>query len=103
VKLQEAVLPKASVTIKVFVVVPFGKALPLGSPKVCASVAPLPLYETLYVTILVHPELFTVPVIFPGQVTVGFTLLVTETICVQVVVFPEASVTVHVTVVLPNG
>ena len=36
-KLQVAVLPFASVTIKVFVVVPTLKVLPLGKPAVCST------------------------------------------------------------------
>ena len=40
VKEQVAVLPEASVTKKVFVVVPTGKTLPEGSPAVWVVVAP---------------------------------------------------------------
>ena len=41
VKLQSAVLPLASVTSKVFVVVPTGNnPVPLGRPAVCAIVSP---------------------------------------------------------------
>ena len=39
-KLQVAVLPAASVTLKVLIVTPTGKAEPLGSPAVCTVVAP---------------------------------------------------------------
>ena len=42
-------------------------------------------------------------VIFAGAVIVGFTLSTTLTTCVAVAVFPAPSVTVHVTVVFPNG
>jgi hypothetical protein len=38
-----------------------------------------------------------------GAVIVGFSLSETVTVCVAVDVFPEPSVTVHVTVVDPNG
>ena len=38
-----------------------------------------------------------------GQLIVGFTLSVTITDCSQVLVLPEASVTVQVTIVVPNG
>jgi hypothetical protein len=38
VKLQVAVLPLASVTIKLFVVVPIGKIDPLAKPDVCVVV-----------------------------------------------------------------
>jgi len=37
---QEAVFPLASVTVKVFTVVPFGKAAPLGRPAVCTVFCP---------------------------------------------------------------
>ena len=43
VKLQELVLPAASVARKVFVVVPAGKVEPLASPAVWVVVAPLQL------------------------------------------------------------
>ncbi len=46
---------------------------------------------------------FVVPVVSPGAVIVGGILSVTTTICVSVAVNPASSVTVHVTVVLPNG
>ena len=38
-----------------------------------------------------------------GAVIVGLTLSITVTNCVAVVLFPEPSVTVHVTVVVPIG
>ena len=40
VKLHVEVLPLASVTTKVFVVVPTGNTLPLARPAVCATVWP---------------------------------------------------------------
>ncbi len=39
----------------------------------------------------------------PGQVIVGLTVSLTVTVWVDVVVFPLPSVTVQITVVLPNG
>ena len=42
---QVAVLPNASVTRKVFVVVPIGKVAPLAKPAVCVVVAPGQLSE----------------------------------------------------------
>ena len=39
---------------------------------------------------------------FPGQVTVGFSVSLTVTVKVQVAVFSEASVTVSKTVVTPT-
>jgi hypothetical protein len=38
VKLQVAVLPLASVTVKLFVVVPIGNTDPLANPDVCVVV-----------------------------------------------------------------
>ena len=46
---------------------------------------------------------FALTVIAAGAVIVGFIVSVTVTVCVAVAVFPEASVTVHVTVVVPTG
>ena len=40
VKLQVAVIPAASVTTNVLVVIPTGNVAPLGRPAVCAVVAP---------------------------------------------------------------
>ena len=40
VKLQVLVIPPASVTLKVFVVVPTGKVAPLAKPPVCVVVEP---------------------------------------------------------------
>jgi hypothetical protein len=44
-----------------------------------------------------------IPVGGVGQFKTGRTLSTTVTVCVQVLVFPELSVTVHVTVVTPTG
>ena len=56
VKLHLAVLPLVSVTVKQLVVIPFGKAEPLGKPLVCVTVWPGQLSElpTLYVTTAEH-------------------------------------------------
>ena len=47
--------------------------------------------------------LFVVAFTVEGQVIVGATLSVTDTVCVQVAVLFEPSVTVQVTVVFPKG
>ena len=47
--------------------------------------------------------LFVVAVTFDGHVIIGATLSVTVTVCEQVAVWPEPSVTVQITVVTPNG
>ena len=46
---------------------------------------------------------FAFTVTFAGAVIVGFVLSFTVTVWVAVAVFPDPSVTVHVTVVVPNG
>ena len=43
VKEQLAVFPEASVTLNVFVVVPFGKVAPEANPAVCTVVEPVQL------------------------------------------------------------
>jgi len=43
VKLQLFVLPAASVTLNVFVVVPTGNVVPLANPAVCVVAAPVQL------------------------------------------------------------
>jgi hypothetical protein len=48
-------------------------------------------------------DAFALTVTFNGAVIVGFVLSFTVTVCVAVAVLPEPSVTVHVTVVTPNG
>jgi len=40
VKLQLLLLPEPSTTSKIFVVIPTGNTLPLGSPDVCVVTAP---------------------------------------------------------------
>ena len=52
--------------------------------------------------VAVHPELVTAFTV-AGQVMVGATLSVTDTVCVQVAVLFAPSVTVQVTVVFPKG
>jgi len=52
--------------------------------------------------VAVQPELVTAFTV-AGQVMVGATLSVTDTVCVQVAVLPAPSVTVQVTVVFPKG
>ena len=47
--------------------------------------------------------LVIVCVMFAGQLTAGFWLSVTVTVCVQVFVLPLTSVTVHTTLVVPTG
>jgi hypothetical protein len=103
--LQVAVLPAASVTTNVFVVVPTGNAEPLAKPAVCAMLEPgqLSLNGTLYVTTAVHKPASLFTVILLGHVKVGFSLSFTVTVKLQVAVLPAASVTTNVFVVVPLG
>ena len=52
--------------------------------------------------VAVHPVLVTVNTV-GGQAIVGLTLSVTTTSWLHVAVLPASSVTVHTTVVFPNG
>jgi len=97
-----AVLPDPSVTVQVTVVLPNGNAdgalLVTDATKQLSAVVGVP-NET---PVAVQPVL-VVAEIAVGAVMVGFTLSLTVTTCVAVAVLPDPSVTVQVTVVLPNG
>jgi hypothetical protein len=54
-------------------------------------------------TLNAEHEAFAFTVTFDGAVIVGFVLSFTVTVCVAVAVLPEPSITVHVTIVVPNG
>jgi hypothetical protein len=104
VKLQKAELPEASVTWKVFVVIPTGNALLLGWPAVWVTVdAQLSLPVTVYITTALQRfgSLFTA--MFAGQTMVGIWLSVTVTVKPQVAVLPAASVALNTLVVMPTG
>ena len=84
-KEQEAVLPEASVTLKVLVVVPMGKVVPLAWPAVWVVTAPEQLSVptgTVYVTTVpLLPEARML--ILAGQEMAGATLSSTVTVAVQ--------------------
>ena len=106
VKLHVALLPAASVTRKTFVVVPTGKAAPLAKPAVCVVVEPAQLSAPTgaeNVTTFEQSPGSLVPVIFAGQVIVGNSLSLMDTVKLQVAVLPAASVTRKVFVVVPTG
>ena len=95
-------LPEASVTVHVTVVVPI--------TKVAGALFVTERTEQLSdVTGVPNAKLVTAQdadafvVMFAGAEMIGFTLSTTVTTCVAVDVFPDPSVTVQVTVVLPNG
>lgn len=100
---QLAVLPAPSVTVHVTTVVPPVKAA--GASLV--TLATVQLSEVTGVPnatpVAVHVPASGPTVIAAGQTMVGSWLSVTVTVCVQVAVLPAPSVTVHVTVVAPNG
>jgi hypothetical protein len=97
-----AVLPEPSVTVHVTVVVPNGN----GDGALFVTLATVQLSEVVGVpifTLNATHEAFAFTVTFDGAVIVGFVLSFTVTVCVAVAVLPDPSVTVHVTVVTPNG
>ena len=103
---HDAVLPDASVTVKVFVVVPVGNVLPLACPAVCAVVAPAQLsvpVGVVYVTTAPHVPASLLCVMLEGQVIVGFSVSFTVTVKLHDAVLLDASVTVKVFVVVPAG
>ena len=99
---QVEVFPELSVTVHITVVFPNGNET--GALLVTVETLQLsPVTGTPKDTpVAVHAELVTTTFVV-GQIIVGFTVSLTVTICVQVDVFPEPSVTVHVTIVLPKG
>src|SRR6185312_16103810 len=104
VKLHDAVLPEASVTTNMFVVVPFGNVDPLASPVVCAVVAPGQVSApigALYVTIAPHVPGSAFCVMLDGQESVGTSLSLIVTVKLQDAVLPDTSVTTKVFVVVP--
>ena len=106
VKEQLVLLPLASVTVKVFVVVPTGKTAPLARPAVCTVVDPLQLSVPtgeVYVTVAPHTPASLLLTIGEGQVIDGASVSLTFTVKEQLVLLPLASVTVKVLVVVPTG
>jgi hypothetical protein len=96
-------LPAASVAVHVTTVLPIGKIPPAGALFVKVTVVQLSAaVGAVNVTVAVHPDP-AVAVIATGVVNVGAVTSITITVWVAVVVFPLASVAVHVTVVLPIG
>ena len=100
---QELVFPEASVPVTVTNVVPTGKTLPEAGTL--EAVAPAQLSETVGEKLTIAPQtpasLDTV--MSAGQVTTGASVSFTVTLKVQELVFPEASVPVTVTKVVPTG
>jgi hypothetical protein len=97
-----AVLPAASVTVQVTIVLPNGSA----AGALLTTLATVQLSEVTgvpkFTLVAVHP-VFVETVKAAGAVIVGLILSTTVTVCVAVAVLPAASVTVQVTVVFPIG
>src|SRR5688572_4854939 len=95
-KLQVAVFADASVTVKVTVVVPVGKIVPLAWPAVSAVTGAGQLSRptgVAYVTVAPHTPRSFDCAIFAGHTIVGFSVSLTVTVKLHVAVLPEASVT----------
>jgi len=87
----------------VTVVVPTGKAKPLGGKLSTLVTAQLSVAVTLNVTLLVHSPGGAFTVIFAGQVITGAWVSLTVTVKVHWLLLPLLSRAVLVTVVVPTG
>ena len=97
-----AVLPEASVTVHITLVLPIGYTagalFVTDATEQLSDVTGVP--RLTPVTLQLTPAGTT---IFVGAVITGLTLSVTVTVNVQLACLPQASVTVAVTVVVPTG
>ena len=100
-----AVLPDASVTVQVTVVVPTGKLF--GASFVVLETAQLSAVtgvpNVTFAAAALHWPASTFTVTSAGAVIVGSMLSTTVTVCVAVTSLPLGSTAVHVTVVVPTG
>ena len=109
VKLHSALFPEGSVASKVTVVIPTGNKLPDAGPLFKVTVAVPVLSVAVGVAkFTIEPQTpgSTFRVIAEGQVITGGSvsaLAVIVTVKLHSAVFPEASVTTKVLVVIPNG
>jgi hypothetical protein len=98
------VLLLASITEHVTVVVPTGKFIPDAGRHVTIptpgqlSIA----VGVVYVTVAVHVPIGAACMMFIGHMMVGFCVSLTVTVNMHIAIFIEASVAVHVTVVVPT-
>jgi len=101
VKLQLALLPLASVFVQATVVNPLAKVDPLGGTQ--SRLAPGQLSPTTGAKATVWPQTpgAVLVTMLAGQVIVGGSGSLTVTVKLQLVVFPELSVAVQCTVVIP--
>ena len=100
---QELVLPVASVAVTVTSVVPTGNVLPEAGTLEVVTPGQLSVVVDEKVTTASHWPGILLTVISAGQVTTGASVSFTVTLKVQELVFPEASVAVTVTSVVPTG
>jgi hypothetical protein len=95
-------LPEPSITVHVTVVVPKAKVggalFVTDATEQLSAVVGVP-----RLTLNATHEPFAFTVTFEGALIVGFVLSITVTVCMDIAVFPDPSVTVHVTAVVPNG
>ncbi|MCG3150537.1 MAG: hypothetical protein PCFJNLEI_04023 [Verrucomicrobiae bacterium] len=104
VKLQEFVLPAASVTVLVTMLVPLAKVEPLGGTL--TTVAPGQLSPTVGANVIgaeTHWPGAVLVTMFAGQAIVGASRSTTVTVKLQVLVLLLASTTWNVFVVTPTG
>jgi len=102
-KLQPAVLPEASVAAQLTVLVPFAKVEPLGGVQTKPAPGQLSVSVGANVTTALH-WLASVPLtMFAGQTNTGFSVSLTVTEKLQLVLFPDASVAVQLTGLVPFG
>jgi hypothetical protein len=100
---QVAVLPEPSVTVQVTVVVPSRKVK--GALLVIVDTEQLSLVTGVprFTPVAPHDPASAVTETVAGQLIVGFCVSFTITVWLQEDVFPDPSVTVHVTIVVPRG
>jgi hypothetical protein len=103
VKVHRLLLPLLSRAVLVTVVVPIGKAKPLGGTLTKLVTAQLSVAVTLKVTLLEHSPGAAFTVILAGQVIRGGWVSRTVTVKVHRLLLPLLSRAVLVTVVVPTG
>ena len=101
VKLHVFVLPLVSVAVQVTVFMPLAKALPLAGVQLAVTPEQLSVAVAAKFTIRLHWPGAVFVTIFAGQVTTGASLSLTVTVKLQLVEFPNASVAVQLTAVIP--
>jgi hypothetical protein len=95
-------LPEASVFVQLTVVTPVGKVDPDAGVQTAPKPGQLSAAVSDQVTLaLLHWPASVLPVMFPGQVMVGFSLSLMVTVKEQEAVLPAASMAVQFTVLTP--